>query len=105
MAAGAGYYWAAVFTTALTLFALWPLRLLAFKLVERWREEETRIVVELVEGHSVAPLLERLHDVKQVEVVDERDRRTVTLELEHVDDETVASLSDLEYVIGVRWHR
>jgi putative Mg2+ transporter-C (MgtC) family protein len=105
MAAGAGYYWAAVFATALTLFALWPLRIFAHRVVERFREEENRIVVELQEGQSLDALLELLPPVRQMEVEDERDRRVVTIELERVDDELIATLSDLPYVIGVRWHK
>ena len=105
MAAGAGYYEAAVAATALTLFALWPLRLFAFRLVERWRPEGARVVVELEAGQSVRPLLDRLGEVKQLEVEDERDRRVVTLELEHIDEQLVAALTDEPYVIAVKWHR
>ena len=105
MAAGAGYYEAAVAATALTLFALWPLRLFAFRLVERWRPEEARVVVELEAGQSVRPLLDRVGEVTQLEVEDERDRRVVTLELEHVDEQLVAALTDEPYVIAVKWHR
>ena len=42
-------------TTA--LFALWPLRLLAYRLVERIKPEENRLVIELKEGQPVGPLL------------------------------------------------
>src|SRR4051812_38684418 len=35
MASGAGYWWPAVITTALTIFALGPLRLGAYKVLER----------------------------------------------------------------------
>jgi hypothetical protein len=38
-------------------------------------------------------------------VTDEIDRRVVTLELARVDEHLVAELSDLDYVMGVRWHR
>ncbi len=105
MAAGAGYYEAAIAATVLTLFALWPLRLWAYRFLDRFREEEARVVVELESGHSVLPLLERLGDVKQFEVEDERDRRVVTLELEQIDESLVADLSDEPYVKGVRWQR
>ena len=37
------------------------------------------------------------------ELTDEADRRVVQLELGEVDEELVARLSDLPYVIGVRW--
>jgi putative Mg2+ transporter-C (MgtC) family protein len=106
MAAGAGYYEAAIAATLLTLFALWPLRIWAFRLMERFRRPETRVVVELEPGHSLVPLLERLGDVRQFEVEDERDRRVVTLELdEAADRDLLASLSDDPHVKGVRWQR
>jgi putative Mg2+ transporter-C (MgtC) family protein len=105
MAAGAGYYWAAVVATALTIFALWPLRLIAYRTIERLRPEENRLVVELQEGQPIAPLLAELTDVRHFEVDEERDRRVVTLELPHIDEDLVAKLSDLDYVIGIRWRR
>jgi putative Mg2+ transporter-C (MgtC) family protein len=105
MAVGAGFYLAAVVATALTLVALGPLRILGHRLVERFRQEENRIIVELQEGQGVRQLLDSLPDVRQFEVEDERDRRVVTLELEGVDDALIAKLTDLPYVIGVRWHR
>jgi putative Mg2+ transporter-C (MgtC) family protein len=105
MAAGAGFYWAAVVTTLLTLFALWPLRILGYRVVERFRQEENRVIVELDEGQGIEPLLAALPDVRQVEVEDERDRRVVTLELHAVDEALIAKLTDLPYVMGVRWHK
>ena len=105
MACGAGYYWPAAATTALTVFALGPLRVLAYRLIERIKPEENRLTVELREGQSVEPLLAQLGDLRSFELEDERDRRVVLLELPRVDEQLVARLSDLEYVIGVRWRR
>jgi putative Mg2+ transporter-C (MgtC) family protein len=105
MACGAGFYLAGVVTTVLTLFALGPLRILGHRVVERFRAEENRIIVELQEGQGVGPLLDVLPDVRQFEVEDERDRRVVTIELEGVDDALLAQLTDLPYVVGVRWHK
>jgi putative Mg2+ transporter-C (MgtC) family protein len=105
MAAGAGYYWPAVVATALTIFALWPLRLLAYTAIERIRPEENRLTVELKEGQSVAPLLAQLHGMRHFELTEELDRRVVQLELQDIDDALVSRLSDLDYVIGVRWRR
>jgi putative Mg2+ transporter-C (MgtC) family protein len=105
MACGAGYYWPAAAATALTLFALWPLRIVAYRFIERIKPEEDRLTVELREGQSIAPLLANVHDVRHIEVSDELDRRVVQLETAHIDEELVAKLSDLEYVIGVRWRR
>jgi putative Mg2+ transporter-C (MgtC) family protein len=106
MAAGAGYYWPAVAATALTLFALWPLRAVAWFALERFRPPEKRLVVELRETSSVKNLLDLLPDVRQVEVEDERDRRVVTLELaHHLDESVVSQLADRDEVIAVRWRR
>jgi len=105
MAAGAGFYWPAVAVTVLTLFALWPLRILAYRLVERIRPEENRLVIELREGQPVGPLLAELHDVRHFELSDEIDRRVIQLELPRIDEGLVARLAELDYVIGVRWHR
>jgi putative Mg2+ transporter-C (MgtC) family protein len=105
MACGAGYYWPAAATTALTLIALWPLRILAYRLIERVKPEEDRITVELREDEPVGSLLAVLHNVRFIEVADELDRRVVHIETPDVDEELVARLSDLDFVVGVRWRR
>jgi putative Mg2+ transporter-C (MgtC) family protein len=105
MAAGAGYYWPAVVATILTLFALWPLRILAYRVIERIKPEDQRLIVELRPGEPMGPFLANLQDVRHFELTDEADRRVVQLELPHIDEETVARLSDLDSVIGIRWRR
>jgi putative Mg2+ transporter-C (MgtC) family protein len=105
MASAAGYYWAAVVTTFLTVFALWPLRILAYRAMERFRPEVNRIAVELKPGQPVGPFLAFLHDVRHFELTEERDRRILQLELPVIDEALVARISDLDYVIGVRWRR
>ncbi|HVC88518.1 MAG TPA: MgtC/SapB family protein [Gaiellaceae bacterium] len=105
MAAGVGWYVPAVVTTLLTIFALWPLRLFAYRVIERVKPEENRLIVELQEGQSVAPLFAHLGDVSHFELSEESDRRVVRLELPHIDEALVSKLSDLDYVIGVRWRR
>jgi putative Mg2+ transporter-C (MgtC) family protein len=106
MASGAGYYAPAVFGTALTIFALWPLRAIAYRTIERIRPEEQRLVIELEPGQTALPLLERLGDLRSLDISDENDRRVVTVELsDEIDEQVVARVSDLDYVIGVRWRR
>jgi putative Mg2+ transporter-C (MgtC) family protein len=105
MASGAGYYGPAVATTALTIFALWPLRLIAHGMIERIKPEENRLTVELREGQPIGPFLDQLHDVRHFELQEEPDRRVLQLEIEHIDEHLVAQLADLDYVIGVRWRR
>src|SRR6266550_3034337 len=52
MASGAGYFSAAVITTAVVLIALWPLRIMAYRLLRRFRPEDGRLLVELPAGQS-----------------------------------------------------
>ena len=105
MACGAGYYWPAAAAAVLTLFALWPLRIWAYRLIERIKPEEDRLTIELREGQPVAELLTQLHHVRHIEVDDELDRRVVQIESPEIDEDLVARLSDLDYVIAVRWRR
>jgi uncharacterized membrane protein YhiD involved in acid resistance len=105
MACGAGYYLPAAAATVLTLFALWPLRIFAYRMIERIKPEEDRLIVELREGQPLAPLLSNLEGVRHIEVADELDRRIVQLESPEINEDLVAKLSDLDYVIGVRWRR
>ena len=88
----------------LTILALWPLRI-AYRTIERIKPEENRLVVELKEGQPVGPFLAQLDDIRHFELTEEPDRRVLQLELPHIDEELVAKLSDLDYVIGVRWRR
>ena len=109
IAAGAGYYSAAVFATAITLFSLWPLRIIAHRMIENVRPEEKRVVLELVPGTSVSALLTLLEErgvvVESLSVDDERDRRRVVLTLDHASSDLVPTLADLDYVAGVQWRR
>jgi putative Mg2+ transporter-C (MgtC) family protein len=105
MACGAGYYWPAVAATVLTIVALWPLRLAAYHTIERIKPEANRLTVELAEGQPVSEFLATLDDVRLFELREELDRRVVQLELGEVNEDVVARLSDLPYVIAVRWHR
>jgi putative Mg2+ transporter-C (MgtC) family protein len=105
MACGAGYYGPAAAATVLTLLALWPLRLLAYRLIDHIKPEENRLIVELREGESLARLLSLVHNVRHIEVTDEADRRVVQLETPEVTEELVSRLSDADFVIGVRWRR
>jgi putative Mg2+ transporter-C (MgtC) family protein len=105
MACGAGYYWPAAATTGLTLFALWPLRIWAYQVIDRIKPEEDRLVIELRPGEPIASLLSVVHNIRHIEIQDEADRRVVQLETPDVDEALVARLSDLDYVVGVRWRR
>src|SRR5437762_1346420 len=76
IAAGAGYYWAAVIGTALTIFALWPLRRLSYLVLQRFQEEERRLVIELRQGHGARAVLDLLgNEARHLEVRDYAGRR------------------------------
>jgi putative Mg2+ transporter-C (MgtC) family protein len=106
MAAGAGYYWPAVIGTALTIFALWPLRILTYRGLERFRPEERRLVIELREGHSGRTVLQLIgKEAQHLELRDYAGRRVITAELPAVDDDLIARLDELDSVAGVRWRR
>ena len=111
MASGAGYYSAAVITTALVLISLWPLRILAFRTMRRFRPETERLLVQLPAGESPSPVIERLEalggSLQSLEVGHEADRRTVlidvTLPPKADTPAIVADLSELEHVLEIRW--
>ena len=111
MASGAGYYSAAVITTALVLFSLWPLRIIAFQAMHRFRPQTDRLLAQLPAGESPAPLIERLEELggqlELLEIGHEADRRTVMMDVKLPPraDATgiVAQLSELDPVLEVRW--
>jgi putative Mg2+ transporter-C (MgtC) family protein len=111
MASGAGYYSAAVITTALVLFSLWPLRIIAFRTMNRFRPETDRLLAQLPAGESPALLIERLEqlggELETLEIGHEADRRTVLMDVKLPPKADapgiVAKLSELEPVLEVRW--
>src|SRR3954447_369370 len=86
LAAGAGYYSGAVITTALVLFALYPLRIAAYRLIRRLRPEDRRLLVELPAGMSPAPVIDGLERfgarLVALTVTQEGDRRRLELDLD-----------------------
>jgi putative Mg2+ transporter-C (MgtC) family protein len=109
IAAGAGYWSGAVIGTALTIVALWPLRLASYYVFERLRPEERDLMVELAKEASVSQLLQALEAqharVEAIQIEDETDRRVVTLTLDTPSERLVPELSELEFVVGVQWHK
>ncbi len=110
LAAGAGYYSAAVITTAIALIALWPLRALAFSVVRRFRGTTGLLLVQLPAGESPAALIDavdREAKIEGIELGQEADRRNLELNLELRPDQRphdlVAKLADIEGVLEVRW--
>jgi putative Mg2+ transporter-C (MgtC) family protein len=111
LTAGAGYYSAATITTAIALVSLWPLRILAFRVVARFRPETDRLLVQMPTGESPGPLIAELEalgtQLQSLEISQEADRRTVLLDVtlppQADAPAIVAKLSDLENVLEIRW--
>jgi putative Mg2+ transporter-C (MgtC) family protein len=111
LAAGAGYYSAAVITTVLVVIALWPLRIVAYRVFSRVRPEQARLVVELRAGETGAPLLEVLEEAgvrpTQLEFEEEGGRRRVAVQVDlrpGVDPSAiVAQLMEREGILGAEW--
>jgi putative Mg2+ transporter-C (MgtC) family protein len=109
MAVGAGYYSAAVLTTAAVLISLWPLRVLAFKVFIRVRPEERPLEIELPSGASAQPVLAAVEElgvqVESLTLERSRDGLLVVLRAAFPEGARVAlgHLADLEDVRAVRW--
>jgi putative Mg2+ transporter-C (MgtC) family protein len=111
LAAGAGYYSAAVITTGVALVALWPLRALAFRVVGRFRGETGLLLVQLPAGASPAPVIDAIESadarIDSIELGQEGDRRNLELTVEisrhQLARDLVAKLADVERVLEVRW--
>jgi putative Mg2+ transporter-C (MgtC) family protein len=111
LAAGAGYYSAAVITTAVVLIALWPLRILAFRILRRFRADDGRLLVELPSGTLPGELIDEIERagarIAGIEVSQEGDRRRLELDLalpRGVEaPRLVALIADVPNVVAVRW--
>ena len=102
---------AAVITTGLVLFSLWPLRIASYRILGRFRPETDRLLVQLPAGESPAPLIEALEGLgarlQSLEVSHEADRRTVMIDVTlppRADAAAmVVKLADVEHVLEIRW--
>ena len=111
MAAGAGYYSAAVISTVLVLLALYPLRIGAYMLVQRFRTEDGRLLVELPAGQAPGNVINEVERtgarIQSIEVSQEGDRRRLELDValgrEMAAAGLVARVADVEHVAEVRW--
>jgi len=111
MAAGAGYYSAALIATAGAIISLGPLRVAAYRVLNRFRPETERLLVQLPTGASPAGLvaeIERLGaGIETMGIAQEADRRRVELDVKlprpGLDHEIVLALAELENVLEVRW--
>jgi len=92
-----------------TIVALWPLRIAAYRVFERLRPEERSIVVDLRQDTKASQLLDVLERenarVEHFQLEDEHDRRIVTLTLDTPSETLLSKLADLDFVQGVEWRR
>jgi putative Mg2+ transporter-C (MgtC) family protein len=108
---GAGYYSAAIITTLIALFSLWPLRVASHVVMGRFRPESGRILAQLPAAETPAPLVEEVERLgarlTALEVSHEGDRRTVLMDVAlpaGVDaPDVIARLADVDQVLEIRW--
>lgn len=112
MAAGAGYYTAALIGTGIVLVGLGPIRWLeGAPLIRDLRREGRALEVLLHPGESVGGVLDVLHDrtvrISRVEISDLEEGRQVRVEIDlplgGAGSELVEDLARREDVIAVRW--
>jgi putative Mg2+ transporter-C (MgtC) family protein len=111
LASGAGYYSGAVIATAVVLVALWPLRLVAYQMLSRFRAEGGRLFVELPAGASPGGVIDEVHDagarISSIGVGQEGDRRRLEIAVELPRDlaahHLVARVAEVPHVADVRW--
>jgi putative Mg2+ transporter-C (MgtC) family protein len=111
LAVGAGYYSGALITTAVVLFSLYPLRLVAYRTLRRFRPEDARLLVELPAGASPGGVINEIERaglrLEAIDVSQEGDRRRLALDVrlphEVQPAGVVARIADVEDVTEVRW--
>jgi putative Mg2+ transporter-C (MgtC) family protein len=111
LAVGAGYYSGALITTGLVVLALWPLRLVAYRFVRRFRPQEGRLLVELGAGESPGAVIDEVERVgarlQSIEVSQEGSRRRLRLDVALPTGMKipvlVARVADVAQVAEVRW--
>jgi putative Mg2+ transporter-C (MgtC) family protein len=111
LATGAGYYSGAIITTALVLLALYPLRVMAYRIVQRFRPEDGRLFVALPAGRPPGRVIDEVERsgarIESIDVSQEGDRRRLELDVSLARDTPAAALvarvADIEDVAEVRW--
>jgi putative Mg2+ transporter-C (MgtC) family protein len=110
MAAGAGYWDAALIATFGALITLGPLRIIAYRVLNRFRPALDRLLVEIPAGGSPVPVIEAIERqggrVVSLEVAQEGDRRSIALDLQLAAGSTpsvVAGVAEIDGVLEVRW--
>jgi putative Mg2+ transporter-C (MgtC) family protein len=111
LAVGAGSYSAALITTAVVLFSLYPLRILAYRVIRRFRPEDARLLVAIPAGASPGNVIDEVERsglrIEAIDVSQEGDRRRLALDVRMPRDmqpaTVVARVADVANVAEVRW--
>jgi len=110
MASGAGYYDGAVIATLGALLTLGPLRIVAYRVIRRYRAEIDRLLVEIPAGGSPAPLIEAVEllggRVVALDIAQEGDRRSIAIDVDlgrATAPSIAAGVAEIDGVLEVRW--
>jgi putative Mg2+ transporter-C (MgtC) family protein len=111
MAAGAGYWDGALIATLGALLTLGPLRVVAFRILSRYRPVHDRLLVEIPAGGSPGPIVDAIEQaggrVVSLDVTQEGDRRSVAAGVELPPGTApvgvVAGVAEVGGVLEVQW--
>lgn len=111
MASGAGYWAGAIIATAGALLTLGPLRVVAFRILRRFRPALDRLLVEIPAGGSPGPIIDAIERaggrVVSLDVTQEGERRSVAADVELPPRTSavavVAAVADIDGVLEVQW--
>jgi putative Mg2+ transporter-C (MgtC) family protein len=110
MAVGAGYWEGALIATIGAVLTLGPLRVIAYRMLVRFRPVLDRLLVEIPAGGSPVPIIEAIEQqggrVVSLDVAQEGDRRSVAVDVELAIGSApavVAGVAEIDGVLEVRW--
>ena len=110
MAVGAGYWEGALIATIGAVITLGPLRVIAYRIIVRFRPVLDRLLVEVPAGGSPVPIIEAIERqggrVVSLDIAQEGDRRSVAVDVELAVGSApavVAGVAEIDGVLEVRW--
>jgi putative Mg2+ transporter-C (MgtC) family protein len=111
MAAGAGYWDGALIATLGALLTLGPLRVVAYRILSRYRAPLDRLLVEIPAGGSPVPIIEAIERqgarVLSLDITQEGDRRSVAVDVQLPPGTgavaVVAAVAEIDGVLEVQW--
>jgi putative Mg2+ transporter-C (MgtC) family protein len=111
MASGAGYWAGAIIATAGALLTLGPLRVVAFRILRRFRPALDRLLVEIPAGGSPGPVIDAIERaggrVLSLDVTQEGERRSVAADVQLPPGTNavavVAGVAEVDGVLEVQW--